>query len=534
MTETPTSGSVARASGLMIAAIFLSRVLGQVRDTVIAYKFGQGADADMYRAAFTLPDLFFFLLAGGALSSAFIPVFSEYLHNKKEEQAWELFSILSSVMGLAVVAIVIVMAVFAVPLVRLAFAFPEAQIQETAQLSRIILPAQIAFLIGGLMFGTFYARHLFLMPALAPNIYNIGIIAGALILTPFVHPPISGLVWGALAGAFLGSLILPGYVFFRTGGQFRPSLQLKNEQVVRVFKLMLPVILGLSLPGVYAIVVRSMASWSEVPGSVAAIENANRLMQAPLGIFGQALALAVFPSLSLFAARKEMENFSGTLNRSLRAVLFLTIPAGLFLALFPEELLRVLLQYGRFHPEDTAYAAQALRMFAIGVPAWSAQAILMRGFFALQDTITPIVLGTITTLIFLPLSWFLLKSPLGYAGLALAVSISATLLFVSMVFAMRRKQVDTEFGKLGRIIIASLFASGVAGGIGWLAWWGIHTLLAHVLRQPNLLSAAGILGAFLSLSSAYLLMGKVLGIEETKYATNMIARRFGAGKNKVI
>ncbi|GMV37966.1 MAG: hypothetical protein AMXMBFR61_24740 [Fimbriimonadales bacterium] len=528
MSQTPGGTTVARASGIMIAAILLSRILGQARETVIAFRFGQGVEADMYRAAFSVPDLLFFLIAGGALSSAFIPVFSEYFHTDRKEEAWRLFGIMATFMGLVVGGFVILTEVFAFELVRVvAPGFGLEQAATTAYLSRIVLPAQFAFFLGGLLFATFYARNHFLTPALAPNIYNLGIICGALFLVPFVEPPVSALMWGALAGAMVGSLIIPVWVFRRTGGVYKPGLDLKDPRVVKVFKLMLPVVLGLSLPGVYALLVRAMASTAD-PGSVAAVENANRIMQAPLGIFGQALALAVFPSLSLFAARKEWDNFSATLHRSLRVVLFLTIPASALLLAVPEDILRTLLQYGKFRPEDTVYAASALRLFAIGVPAWSAQAVLMRGFFSLQDTLTPVILGTVTTAIFLPLSWALMHTEIGYAGLALGVSLSATLLFVLMLVGIRRKVGTLEGRRLGGLLAGSLVAATLASGIGLILAGLVRTALLHSLGQPNIASALAALTCLCSIAVFYLWIGKLLGLEETKYALSMVARRFGA------
>jgi putative peptidoglycan lipid II flippase len=512
----------------MVGGIFLSRILGQVRETVIAIKFGQGVEADMYRAAFSIPDVLFFLVAGGALSSAFIPVFSESLHTGKEEEAWRLFGVIGTFMALVVAAFVLITEVLAPQLVLVlapGFAPSEWQVQTTALLSRIVLPAQFGFFLGGLMFATFYARNHFLLPVLAPNIYNLGIILGALAIVPFVVPPVSGLMWGALGGALIGSLLLPGWFFFRTGGRYIPSLNVRNPEVVRVVKLMLPVILGLGLSGVYALILRAFAS-TETTGSVAAIDNANRLMQAPLGIFGQALALAVFPTLCMFAAKKEMGLFTGTLQRSFRAVLFLTIPVAGFMLVLPEDLLRVLLQYGRYTERDTLYAAQALRLFAIGIPAWAAYAVMVRGFYALQDTVTPVVLGTVVTLLFVPLCW-VLKVWMGYAGLALASSIAALALIAWLVVAMRRKAGSVEGRRLAGLTAGSVVAAAGACGVGWLFAALLRRVLCTFTSQPNILSGAAVLGGAGVIGLTYLMLGKVLELEETKYALSMIASRFG-------
>lgn len=509
----------------MIAALLLSRLLGMLRETVIAYKFGQGVETDMYRAAFSIPDLLFFLIAGGALSSAFIPVFSEYLHTDREEQAWELFSIMTSIVTVILLVIVVVTEVFAPQLVRAGFpGFGPAQVEVTTYLSRIVLPAQIAFFVGGVVLGTFYARNRFFVPAMGPNIYNIGIIVGALAIAPFVSPPVSGLTWGALGGAMLGNLILPTIALARTGGRFRPNFDFRNPQFRRVAKLMLPVILGLSLPGVYPLIVRSMASTAG-EGAIASIDNANRIMQAPLGVFGQALGLAVFGTLSIHAARKEMDLFSATLQRSLRVVLFLTIPAAGFMLVLPHDIVRLLLQYGRFHAADTERCAIALQLYAIGVPAWSAQAILMRGYFALQDIWTPIILGTITTAVFVPTSWALMHGGMGAPGLALGVSIGALLLFVMMSINIHRKTKSVE----GRQLIGLIAGSVASGAVGCAAAWavsrGIVALFGRLFTQPNALAALSVFGGLATLTVAYLLAARALGMQETKYAVSLLNKR---------
>jgi len=523
--EPSANATVARASGIMVLALLLSRVLGILRETVIAYKFGQGAEADMFRAAFSIPDLLFFLIAGGALSSAFIPIFSEYLHTDREKEAWELFSVVTTIVTATLIVVVIVTEVFAAPLVRIGFpGFTPDQVATTAYLSRIILPAQIAFFVGGITLGTFYARHQVLVPALGPNIYNIGIIAGALFLAPLLTPPISGLVWGALAGAVVGNLLIPFFVLARTGGQFRAKFDIRNPQFLRVAKLMLPVVLGLSLPGVYPLIVRSMAS-VDGPGAIAAIDNANRIMQAPLGIFGQALGLAVFGTLAMYAAQKQMELFSSTLQRSLRVVLFLTLPAAAFMIVMPDEIVRLLLQYGRFKPGDTERAADALRLYAIGIPAWSAQAILMRGYFALQDIWTPIGLGTLTTAVFIPTSLLLQRGPLGTTGLALGVSIGAVLLFVMMSVSLLRKTKSGEGRRLMGMLAGGSISAAIGSLVGMLTAHGLTALLGHAIAQPNLLAAVSVFGGLFTLVITYLLVARLLGMEETKYAITMITSR---------
>ncbi|MDQ2986599.1 MAG: MATE family efflux transporter, partial [Armatimonadota bacterium] len=243
----PKALTVAQAGGLMTGLILLSRILGQVRDTIISYKFGQDAITDAYRAAFSVPDLLFFLIAGGALSSAFIPVFTKYWSTDEPEEAWKVFSVVATLMGIIVVGFVIIAEIFAGPLLDLVAPGLEGETRNMAvHMSRIVLPSQIGFFLGGLMFGTMNARRHFLTPGLSPNIYNIGIILGALLIAPMLSVPIFGLAWGALAGALVGSLALPILLMRRFGVSFKPSLDTSHPGVKQVFKLMLPVVFGLS------------------------------------------------------------------------------------------------------------------------------------------------------------------------------------------------------------------------------------------------------------------------------------------------
>jgi putative peptidoglycan lipid II flippase len=371
--------SWARASAVMMTAILASRLLGMLRDTVIAFRFGQNELTDAYRAAFQLPDLLFFMAAGGALSSSLMPIFSRYWETGQREEAWRVFSIVATVMVSLTTALVLALEILAPLAVALMFpGFDAQRLALTTHMTRIVLPAQICFLLGGLMMATLYARKHFLAPALGPNIYNIGIIFGGLVLALWLG--VSGLAWGALAGAFVGSVLLPLVVMRRLGSAFRLEFNLRHEGAREVFRLMLPVMFGLSLPGIYMLILRVFASWLPA-GAISALDNANRQMQAPLGIVGQGIALAIFPALTTLAAREEWGALRETLRRGLRLVWFLTAPATVLLLVLAEDISRILLQYGKFTPTDTQLVASALRAFALGLFAWSGSGVDCAGLF---------------------------------------------------------------------------------------------------------------------------------------------------------
>ncbi len=526
--EAPQVGySWARASAVMMTAILASRLLGMLRDTVIAFRFGQDELTDAYRAAFQLPDLLFFMVAGGALSSSLMPVFSRYWEQGRTDEAWRVFSIVATVMVSLTTALVLILEVCAPLAVRLMFpGFDADRLALTTHLTRIVLPAQICFLLGGLMMATLYARKHFLAPALGPNIYNIGIILGGLVLA--LGLGVAGLAWGALVGALVGSVLLPLIVMYRMGSAFRLEFNLRHEGAREVFRLMLPVMFGLSLPGIYMLILRVFASSLPV-GTISALDNANRQMQAPLGIVGQGIALAIFPALSSLAARGEWGAMRLTLQQGLRLVWFLTAPATVLLLVLAEDISRVLLQYGKFTPTDTQLVASALRAFALGLFAWSGQALIARGFFALRDSLTPMLIGSAVTALFVVLCvGFVRILGLGHVGLALATSVAATVQMVWMLRVLTRRIPPAE-GAAPRPLMGFLLRSGLAtllmGAFAYALHAGLHTLFRGV--QANLQSL--IVGALVAAAamSVYLWLCQSMGVRESEYVQRVLRRRVG-------
>ncbi len=465
----------------------------------MAAKFGQTGLTDAYVLAFQIPDLLFFLIAGGALSSAFIPVFSEYLHTDREIEAWKIFSVVTTVMVALVTALIIGAWIFAEPLAHLTAAGkPESMVPLIAHMSRIVLPAQLAFFVGGLMFGTLYARQRFAVPGMGPNIYNLGIIFGAVLLSQFFQPGIIGMAWGALIGAFIGNFFIPLWEMFRVGSHFTPSFNLREPGVKQVFKLMLPVVLGLSLPGVYALIMRYFGSFYAAVVNTA-LNNANQLMQAPLGVFGQSFAIAVFPTLSQFYAQQKMDLYRDQLLRTMRTVLYITIPISVVMATLGREIVTFLFQHGKFTASDTGRVVESLQMFSIGIAAWCLHPVLMRAFFAVQNSVKPIVLGTITTVVFVGLCFGFRQTSLGFISLPLASSISAILLVVIMLIAIRSHLKGLElagfFDTLGKCLFAALAAGVLMAGLS--AATAHYSFMGSTVSSLAKLAVFGLLGGWL-------------------------------------
>ncbi|MFM9873863.1 MAG: murein biosynthesis integral membrane protein MurJ [Fimbriimonadaceae bacterium] len=525
MPQDPKSNSltpnIAKAGGIMAASIFLSRVLGIVREAVISGKFGNGTLSDAYFAAFQIPDLLFYLVAGGALSSAFIPVFSEYLHTDREDEAWHIFSSVASIMALVVTAFIVVAMVFTPQLVHLTSPnYNPVHAAEfyanTAYMARIILPAQFAFFIGGILFGTLYSKNVFSVPGLGPNIYNIGIIFGALVLSSFTALPTAGMTWGATIGAFLGNIVVPLIAMRAIGLKYKFSLDTKHPGVRKVFKLMAPVVFGLSLPGVFALFLVTFSSmgYGDKSGYISAFRQANTLMQAPLGVFGQSLALAAFPALSQFFAQKRMDMFSDQLIKTLRSVIYLTVPISAILIFCPTDVIRVVYEHGKFTPTDTARMAPLLTGFAIGVPFWCLQPVLMRAFFAIQNTLRPILLGTLATGIFLALSFAVVKTHQAPFMLSLGGSIAAIVLVTMLIFAIRKELPDTDIRPLvttfGKSALASIASTGV--------FWGIFRIVDQIGLGANKYANLAVALFFgICVMWIYYFITKALKMPETAY-----------------
>lgn len=393
---------VARATGLMMATVLLSRILGVARDAIISHYFGRGPQTDAYNAAFTVPDLLFYLLQSGALSSTIVPILTEYRQLGKEKSADKVVGIVASVIFVFIGLLICLMWINARALtVWLNPGFVSSTVDLAVPLTRVLLPAQLFFFLGGLLMGVLYSRKQFLIPALGPVIYNAGIILGGVVLRHWLG--IHGLVWGAIGGAFLGNFLLPYLAVSRLGVRIRPSFDVRHPAAMKVWRMLLPIGLGVSLPNIDQMVNKAFASYLG-PGDTTAVMNGYRLMLLPIGVFAQAMALAVFPTLSGQAAEKNMPAMRRTMNQSLRNILFLTVPASALMFLLAEPVITFLLQSGKYTHADTLVTASALRSLSLGIFAWSCQSLLTRGFYALQNSKVPVISGAIVSVLFVAMN----------------------------------------------------------------------------------------------------------------------------------
>jgi putative peptidoglycan lipid II flippase len=497
------TGKMGRAAAVMMSSVLLSRILGYARDAVIAYQHGATPETDAYFAAFTIPDFLNHLLAGGALSITFIPMFSRFLAEGKEEEGLRAFSTIATVMGVAMVFFIVLGELLAGKIIPLILpGFSPAQAAAATRLTRIVLPGQIFFYVGGLLMAIQYARKQFLLPALAPLIYNAGIIAGGL-LGGRTHG-MDGFAWGVVGGAFLGNFALQLYGARRGSFSYRPRFDLSDPSLREFIRLSIPIMLGFSLVVVDEWTLRVFGSFLLV-GAITWLNNARRLMMVPVGILGNASGVASYPFLAELAAKGRKEEMWDALSLTLRWVFLVSACVGTVAFVLSREAILVVYQRGAFRIDDTILTASALSAFAVGIPFWCSQAIVARGFFAMKDTWTPTLAGTGSWIAALPV-YYLLQQSHGVFGLALASTFGILLNAAVLYGILMRRTVGrrglpglTEYGKMALAAVAAGAAGryALSAAERFLSWETFPGALARAAAGTLLITAAYCLAALL-------------------------------------
>ena len=479
---------------LLVGVFFgLATGAGLLRNVIIARQFGIGEELDAYFAAFKLPDLLFTIVAGGALATAFIPVFADFLAAEDRPGAWRLASAITNLVVLAVIPLAISAALLAPWLVKtvLAPGFTPSQQAETVAVMRLVLISSIFFEVSVVQSSVLHGFQHFLLPALAPVVYPLGVAAGAIWLAPLWG--VRGLAVGAIVGAALHLAVkAPGLIYY--GFQWRPVLDLKSRAVRRVLILMGPRVLDLAVFNLTLVVTTNLASRLD-EGSVSALEWGWDAMQIPETIIGTAFGLVAFPTLAALAARGDLAGLRSTLGETLRMIIVLSVPAAFGLILLGRPLLAIVYQRGAFDAAATEAVYTALQFFALGLVGHACLEIAARAFFAQQDTITPLIIATGSAVVNILLG-FLLIQLMGHGGLALANSLAVSAEVVVLLLILRRRLEGVEgreiLQTLGRATAASLLMSlvilgvmrlgqeaapglvlvAVAGGAGLLAYIG--------------------------------------------------------------
>ncbi len=507
----------------LVIAVFgvASRLLGFVRDRILAGTFGAGDVLDAYYAAFRIPDFLYGLLVAGALSAAFVPVFTELREKKSEQSAWDLaggvFLLLLILLGI----VSAISAICAAPMMRAIVPgfSPEKQALATS-LTRVMLIGPVFLGMSAVFGSVLVSFRNFIVFSLAPVFYNVGIILGAVVFAKFFGPV--GLAMGVVVGTILHACVQ--YPSVRKAG-FRFSFQaasIVNREVWRVVRLMVPRSLGIAVGQVSFLVVTFFASVL-ASGTLAAFTLANNIQSVPLGLFGVAFSLAAFPMLSGFAAKDERRRFADMLLKTSRNVLFFVIPVSFMMIALRAQIVRVILGTGHFDWEDTRMTFEILGVLSVSLFAQSLIPLFARAFFSLQDTKTPLLLAAFSEAIHIAV----LAAFVGQWGpLSLAVSFSAaSLANAFLLYVFLRKRVEewndrSFFVSLGKVTCASLAALlAVQSGKFFFGLGNVELDTFFDVFSELLLS--GVLGI-----AAFIAVAWALKVEELESVRCFIVSRF--------
>jgi putative peptidoglycan lipid II flippase len=465
-----------RSSALVGAMTMLSRVLGLLRDVVIAAFVGASANADAFFVAFKIPNFLRRLFAEGAFSQAFVPVLADYRTRGPHEAVRALVDRVAGVLG-GTLLLITVITVAAAPLVAAVFApgfvSQPYKYQLTSELIRITFPYLFLISMTGFCGAILNSYGRFAVPAFTPVFLNLSLIAAATVAAPWFDEPVFALAWGVfLAGVIQLLFQLPS--LYRLDLVPRPVFDTRHEGVRRILKLMVPALFGVSVSQINLLLDTVLASFLPT-GSVSWLYYSDRLAELPLGVFGIAIATVILPNLSALRAGAREAQFAATLDWAVRGVLLIGVPAALALMLLAEPILVTLFQYGALTPHDIDMAALSLRAYSAGLVAFMLVKILAPGFYAREDTATPVRIGIIAMvanmvmnlLFVLPLLWYF---NVGHVGLALATSCSAWLNAGLLLRGLRRDGVYTLQPGWGVYTVRLLSASLVmAAVVLWLA-----------------------------------------------------------------
>ena len=452
---------VTRAAGTVGFLTFLSRILGLVRDILIANFFGSGLSADAFFVAFRIPNLLRRLFAEGSFSVAFIPVFTGYLQKKSRQQAIELAQVVLTVLILILTAVTVLGIIFSPVIVRIiapGFGGTGEKFALTVLLTRMMFPYIFLVSLLALFMGILNSLKHFAAPALAPAFLNLGMIAALLFIAPSMKTPTVGLAIGVLVGGVI-QVVLQIPFLLKRGMDLGLKWKLNHPALRRIGALMVPTIFGSAIYQINQLVGTLLASLLR-EGSVSYLYYADRLVQFPLGVFAIAISTAVLPSLSREAAQGDVEGLKGTLSHALRLTMFITIPAMIGLIVLREPIIRLLFQRGAFSVTATVMTARALLYYSVGLWAFAGLRVFVSAFYSLQDTKTPVKVAVIAMLLNIIFSIMLMHTPLEHGGLALALSLASSLQLLMLILLLRKRLGGVEgrsvFISMGRSFFASL------------------------------------------------------------------------------
>lgn len=529
MTTANTSSNrrIVIAALLVAGGFLLSKITGILDDLILARMIGLDANLDAYYAAFSLPDLLFTLVAGGALASAFIPVVSGLIV-KDDTQAWRLTSAVVNTAFLITLVGSSILALIAPSIVSVTVGAgfdPEQQLL-TANLMRVILISTAIFSVSAIIMSSLHAHQHFLLPALAPIMYNLGILAGVIFLAPTMG------VWGPAIGVVIGAVLhlliqVPGLIRYKA--RWTPWLGLRDPNLRRVLVLLAPRVAGLGVIQIATVVGTSLASTLS-EGSVTALNFGWRVMQLPETVIATAIATAVFPTFSELASQGKRDELRAIFSSTLRAIFALTIPATVGLFLLGRPFVQVLFEGGLFTSAATDAVVWALQGYALGLVAHSSLEVCARSFYAQQDTYTPLYVA-VGAMIVNILASIILRGPLGHGGLALGNSIGVSIEVIVLLIIARRRLNGIDERRVLKAL-GHFVAASIAMAAAIIITQSIFSVLPlpDTLSLPERLRSAIAIGVPFILTAVigliiYVIVASALGSEEVRALPRMILRR---------
>ena len=520
------SGGLARSAASAGAATLTSRILGVVREQVLASLFGAGNAMDAYNVAYRIPNLVRDLFAEGAMSSAFVPMFTRHLTTSGKESAWRLGNHVINALIVITVALVALGIIFAEPIVRAfagAYASVPGKLELTVYLTRIMLPFLTFVALAAAFMGMLNSLHRFFIPALSPAMYNVATIACAFAVVPFMPavglPAIAGIAIDSLIGG-VAQLALQWPALRREGFRYRPALDWHDESLRRVLVLMGPGTIGLAATQVN-VFVNTVLATGEGTGAVSWLNYAFRLMYLPIGLFGVSIATATLPAVSRHVAQNDEAGARRTIADGLSLMTMLNVPATIGLMLLATPIVRVIFERNAFTAADTAATAAALQFYALGLLGYSVVRIASPTFYALGQNRTPVIVSVATVLVNAALNIVLVRV-MGYQGLALGTSIAALFNAVLLMILLRRRLHGIEGGRVFHSFVRIAAASALMGAATFATdralalWLPGDALVVQIVRV-----AATIGVALVVLAGA----AHVLHVREFREGMALVTRR---------
>lgn len=524
--EPHSSERLAHAAGLAGLATLTSRVLGLVRDQVLAALFGAGDAMDAFYVAFRIPNLMRDLFAEGAMSAAFVPTFTRHLTLHGRDDAWRLGNNVITAILVITGTVVVLASVFAAPLVTLyaeSFASVPGKLELTIVLARVMFPFLTLVAVAAAMMGMLNSLRHYFVPAVSPATFNAVTILFAIAVTPLMPglglPRIMSVAIAALVGG-LTQILVQWPSLRNEGFSYRPRLDFRDPGLHQVLVLMGPGTVGLAATQLNLFVTTLLAT-SQGTGAVSWLQYAFRVMYLPLGLFGVSIATAVLPNAARHAALEDRAAIRETVARGLALMLVVNLPASCGLVALSTEIIRLLLEHGRFSASDTAATAWALQLYALGLVGYSTTRITSPVFYAIGRSRIPVVLSAVAVTANLTLSLVLVNT-MGFGGLALATSLSA-LLNAALCLWLLRRELD---GIGGRHLLVVLMKVGAASVAMLGAVLGVNRSLYRFAAHSGALSQAAVLLASIGVAILTLVVaGRLLRIGEFDTLTAEARRR---------